>query len=362
MMKLKKVDAQTLLEFTTEVLKSFGYPQAQADITAKVLVEADARGIPSHGVARLAMYKRNVAGGSARPAAEPEVIHETPVSLSVDGKHGIGPYISKFTMEKCLKKGLETGVCFGSVKDSNHFGIAGYWADMATSHNMIGMAFTNTLKCGIVTGGRERLLGTNPIAVAIPRDNKESFLLDMATTTVAHGKIEVYGRRKKEMPIGWAVDEYGKNSSDARHIEDLILSKEPFGGQLYLGGEGEMLGGHKGYGLALLVELLCSGLSLGTWSRYTFQGGEGSGTAHFFAVFRLDLFGDAEKIKKHVDSILTEIQNSERAPGYDRIYVHGEKEWGNRAVSIKDGVPLDAATCTLLEGFAKDYNIPSLFN
>lgn len=357
-MDFKKIEYQKLLNFTCEIMKGLGYPQSQAEIASKVLVEADARGIPSHGVARLAFYKKNIDGNFTVPEAEPEIVHETPVSVVVDGKSGIGPYISKVTVEKCLEKAQQSGVCFGSVRNSNHFGIAGFWAELAARKDMIGMAFTNTRRCGIVTGGRERLLGTNPIAVAIPRDGGEPFLLDMATTTVAHGKIEVYDRRNKEMPFGWAVDEKGKDTTDAHHIEELFKDRQGgYGGHLYLGGEGEMLGGHKGYGLGLLVELLCAGLSLGRWSKHTFEG-EGSGTTHFFAAFRLDLFGNANDIKKHIDSILTDIQNSEKADGYDRIYIHGEKEWENRERAMKEGISLDPATCMLLQDFAQTFNIP----
>lgn len=358
---MRKIENGKLRTFTCEVLQSLGYPPDRADITAEVLTEADARGIPSHGVARLAFYRRNLDSNFSVPKAEPEIVHETPISVVVDGHKGIGPYISKFTMDRCLKKGKENGVCFGSVRNSNHFGIAGFWAEKATQEDMIGMAFTNTRKCGIATGGRERMLGTNPIAVAIPRAGRNPFMLDMATTTVAHGKIEVYDRRDKTMPIGWAVDESGKNCDDAHHIEKLIMGEGNYGGQLYLGGEGEILGGHKGYGLGLLVELLCSGLSMGTWSRHTYAD-EAGGITHFFAIFRLDLFGKAEEIKEHVDSILSEIQNSSKAEGYDRIYVHGEKEWENRQRSLKEGINLDDATCRLLDNFAGEFGIKSLWD
>lgn len=356
-MELRRFDSGELLLLTQEILKSYGYPSYSAEIAAKVLVEADMRGIPSHGVARLGFYRRNIAGGFAIPNAEPEIIHETPVSVVVDGHHGTGPHISKFTMDKCLEKGSENGVCFGSVRDSNHFGIAGFWAELAARKDMIGMAFTNTRKCGIVTGGRERLLGTNPIAVAIPVDKGDPFLLDMATTTVAHGKIEVYDRRNKEMPLGWAMDENGKGTCDAHSFEKLFYTDDTYGGHLYLGGEGEILGGHKGYGLGLLVELLCSGLSMGRWSRHTFEG-EGSGITHFFAVFRLDLFGEAGEIRKYMDNILTEIRSSERAPGYERIYVHGEKEWENRRCSMENGVALDDVTCEVVRSLAEEFRIP----
>lgn len=152
------------------------------------------------------------------------------------------------------------------------------------------------------------------------------FLLDMATTTVAHGKIEVYDRRKKPMPLGWAVDENGKGTTDASTFERMFLSTDQYGGHLFLGGEGEENGGHKGYGLGLLVDLLCAGLSMGAFSLNTFKPGQGSGIAHFFGAFRLDLFGKTEDIRAHIAEILRTVRESEVAEGNKRIYIHGEKE------------------------------------
>jgi LDH2 family malate/lactate/ureidoglycolate dehydrogenase len=291
-----------LLKLTRNILsRRYNYSDKEADITARVLVEADARGIPSHGVSRLDFYGKNIAGGFARAGEEPTIAHETPCSLVVDGHDGVGPYISEWSVKRLLDKAHQTGSAFCAVRNSNHFGIAGYWAELIAKNDMIGMAFTNTRTCGIPTFGRERVLGTNPIAVAIPESPENGygiFLLDMATTTVAHGKIEVYDRRKKPMPEGWAVDENGKGTKDATAFEHLFYHNERYGGHLFLGGEGEESGGHKGYGLGLLVELLCSGLSLGASSLHTFQKGQGSGITHFFSAMRLDLFGEADALKE----------------------------------------------------------------
>lgn len=357
---MKNISINDLESFAVSVLQKYGYPRPQAEITARVLVEADARGIPSHGVARLAFYRKNIEGNYAFPLAEPEIVSQTPVSAIIDGHNGIGPYIADSVMRTCIEKAEQTGVAFGSVKNSNHFGIAGYWAEMAAKHDMAGIALTNTRKCGIATFGRERLLGTNPIAFAFPTTEGEPFLLDMATTTVAHGKIEVYHRRDKKMPEGWAVDENGHVTTDAHHVEELFGSEESHGAQLYLGGEGELLGGHKGYGLGLMVELLSSALSMGRWSRHTFEG-EGSGITHFFGVFRLDIFGNKEDIKAYASSILKEIRESEKAPGQDRIYIHGEKEAENRKRSETEGISVDEATCDLLKGYAAEFKLPDPF-
>jgi LDH2 family malate/lactate/ureidoglycolate dehydrogenase len=339
------------LKTLTETLLTglYGYSQAEARITAEVLVEADARNIPSHGVSRLDFYRGNLKGGFAKPRTEPEVVYETPSSLVVDGHDGVGPYIADFSVKRMLAKAETQGSAFCSVRNSNHFGIAGFWAEQAARKDMIGLAFTNTRPCGIPTYGRERLLGTNPICAAIPcGEEGRIFMLDMATTTVAHGKVEVYDRRKQPMPAGWAVDDNGAAMYDATAFEKLFWANPRFGGHLYIGGEGEESGGHKGFGMGLLVELLCSGLSLGAASYDTFQHGRGSGITHFFGALRLDLFGSVSALKAHIASILDSIKNSARAEGRDRIYIHGEKEAEARALSLKNGITLDEATCKML--------------
>ena len=222
------------------------------------------------------------------------------------------------------------------------------------------MAFTNTRICAIPTFGRQRILGTNPICVAIPQQEGPPFMLDMATTTVAHGKIEVYERRDRDMPLGWAVDDAGKGSTDTKAFQKLFWSDSPDGGHLFLGGEGEVLGGHKGYGLGLLVDLLCAGLSLGSFSLHTFSG-KGSGIAHFFAAIRLDLFGDPEEIRRHIGSILAEVRGSHLAGDNKRIFIHGEKEAEARAHALEHGIELDVATCDLLAKYGEEFGISPLF-
>ncbi|HOO64614.1 MAG TPA: Ldh family oxidoreductase, partial [Synergistaceae bacterium] len=204
---------------------------------------------------------------------------------------------------------------------------------------------------------KERLLGTNPIAVALPAAKGKHFLLDMATTTVPHGKIEVCARRGLSMPFGWAVDEKGKDTRDAEGMSTLFKSALPFGGQLMLGGRGELLGGHKGYGLGLLVELFCAALSGGTWSRHTFTPETGGAIAHFFAALDLRLFGDPAEIAATVESILEEIRRSSPAEEQERIYIHGEKEREHRQKALASGVPLDETTWKELEAYGKRFSL-----
>ncbi len=345
-----------LLTYTVKVLEKLGYPTERAEVTSKALVEADARGVPSHGVGRLSWYESNIKSGATFLEAEPEIVHETPLSLVVDGHNGIGAYVAQFTMSRVVEKAKKAGAGFGAVRNSNHFGMAGLWAEMATAEGFMGMAFCSTRVSAIPTFGSERIMGTNPICFAIPAAGKTHFMLDMATTVVAHGKVEVYERRNKPMPLGWAVDETGADTTDTHHFQTLFRSDMPHGGHLFLGGSGEELGGHKGFGLGLFVELLCAGMSLGGWSRETF-GPEGAGIACFFGAMRTDLFGDSAHIAAHVEEILEGVRSSAKAEGHDRIYIHGEKEAEARARSLVEGVPLDTATWKMLDDYATRFGI-----
>jgi len=261
-MKEGYIKYDELLSYTTKILQKLGYPKAQAEVTAWILAEADARGVPSHGVGRLEFYESNIKSGFNFPNAEPEIVHETPLSLVVDGHHGVGPYVAEFTMARVVEKARSAGAGFGAVRNSNHFGMAALWAEMAAAQGFIGMSFCNTRICSIVTFGRDRILGTNPICFAIPSAGKTHFILDMATTTVAHGKVEVYERHDKPMPTGWVVDEKGADTTDIHGFQKIYREKRT-GGHLFLGGAGEELGGHKGYGLGLFVDILCAGMSMG---------------------------------------------------------------------------------------------------
>lgn len=359
-MERTTVKYEKLYQFMVHMLeKGMNYPKASAEITAEVLVEADARGHASHGVARIKMYYDEVNDGKNHPEAVPHIVHETPISLVIQGNKAPGFPVSQMAVEKTLEKAKLNGTCMTVVRDSCHFGMAGYWAEKAADQGMMGWAFTNTLRAGIPLLGRERLLGTNPICVAIPTGRKPHFILDMATTTVAMGKIEVAARRGGTMPLGWAVDGNGKDTADAASVaENSRFNKSPYGGLLYLGGATETHGGHKGYGLGLLVELLTAGLSMGypSYSTYT----EGCGICHYFQATRMDLFGKPEEIKDHIAEILDRIKTSPKADGEERIYIHGEKEHERRLRSLEDGVWLDAATWQRLDQYADLFGVPHL--
>jgi len=350
---------EVLSAHTSAILEKLGYPKPQAETTAWVLVEADARGVPSHGVGRIPFYETNIHKKFVFPDAEPEIVHETPISLTVDGHNGIGGHIAKFAMDRIIDKARKSGAGFAAVRNSSHFGMAALWAEMASKEGFIGMSFTNTRICSIVTFGRERILGTNPICYSIPTAGKTPFTLDMATTTVAHGKVEVHERRDKPMPEGWCVDEQGNDATDI-HAFQKIYRESKFGGHLFLGGAGEELGGHKGYGLGLLVDLLCSGMSMGSWCRDTFSPTNGCGVTHFFGALNTNLFGNSNEITAHVESILQQVRDSEKSEGHDRIFIHGEKELEKREEYLAKGIPVDDGELKMMASYAEKFGLEKL--
>lgn len=331
------VDFEELVKASAAALKHARFPTDKSEEAARVLVEADARGIRSHGVVRLTRYLSEASQGFINPEAEPEVVFETPVSLVVNGNRGLGQHVSNFAMERCIKKAESSYICFATVRNSNHFGIAGYYSELAQKRGMMGISMTNTYPLVVPTFGREAMLGTNPIAVCIP-GTRAPFHMDMATSVVPRGKIEVRLRAGQSIPEDWAVDENGDRTTDAQAVINNF-NTHSYGGILPLGGEGEGFGGHKGFGLATLVDMLSAGLSLGQWSRdtYTDQGG---GVCHFFGAVRLEAFGDAQAIRAQVQGIMDKLCASPTSSGQDKIYFHGEKEMAKRANSMKNGVPL----------------------
>lgn len=358
-MSFDRISYQALVDLSSSILLSIGYPDHKARITAVVLAEADARGISSHGVTRLKVYRNELEDGHVRPAADPEVVHETPVSIVVDGHYGVGAHISEFTMKKVIEKTRAQGTCYASVRNSNHFGMAGLWAEMAVKEGLMGTAFTNTIRCAVPTLGKDRLLGTNPIAVGIPSDGELPWLLDMATTTAPRGKLGVYKRRGLEMPEGWFVGEDGETVTDpglaTRILADPTGDK---GGLLYLGGATELMGGHKGYGLAVLVDMLCGPLAGGPWTKEVFQTMDAN-VGHFFSAARLDLFGDEKDILRRVGGVMETLRNSAPTEGNERVYVHGEKEYLRRREAMETGIGLDGATFEMLEDFAAEFGLTS---
>jgi LDH2 family malate/lactate/ureidoglycolate dehydrogenase len=342
-----------LRTFVTTVLEKVGVPAEDAAIVADVLIAADLRGVESHGVARLdAYYVSRIRAGQLDPKPKLETVRETATSVLTDAGNGLGHPAGHRTMQRVLDKAAQSGAAFGAVRNSNHFGIAGYYAMLALDRDMIGIASTNSVRYGAPTFGRDILLGTNPLAFAIPAKNEPAFVLDFATTTVPKGKLEVYNRKGKQLNPGWAIDANGHETLDPQ-----VALK---GALLPLGGFGVDNGGHKGYGLGLLVDILCGVLSGGAFGNDLPSPSDGplpGKISHFFAAFTIAGFRDPEQFKADMDTELRAFKDSAKAPGHDRIYVAGEIEHEKTVYNREHGVPVHVKVWDGLQKLAGDLDI-----
>lgn len=335
------VTADRLFQFTKSILKSIGCSDIDAHQGADVLLSADLRGVDSHGVARLSGYLRLYEKERLNPTPNIQLVHETPSTAVVDGDAGLGLVVGPHAMKIALDKAANVGSGWVAVKNSNHYGIAGYHAMMALDKDCIGISLTNASPLVSPTFSKERLLGTNPIAVAIPAKNQPPFVLDMATTTAANGKLEVLQRKNEDAPEGWLQDKEGNVTTNAKGLIE--------GGSMRpLGGE-RLHGSHKGYGLGALVDILSavlSGANYGPWvppfvaflDPPTDPVGEGIG--HFFGALRIDAFRPAEDFKSHMDNWITRFRSSETTDGEDRVLIPGDPEREMQIQRRKDGIQL----------------------
>ena len=353
----RNVDYESLVSFCAEVFRALELSETDSMQAARVLVAADARGIPSHGVGRLWRYVNGLQTRLMLPDACPETVMDTPSSIVVNARGGMGAPVSVDTMEKVIAKAETSGAAFGCIKDSNHFGIAGYYAMMALEKDMLGIAMTNTAALGVPTFGKQVMYGTNPIAFAAPADREESFVLDMSTTVVTRGKIEVYDRLEKPLPLGWAVDKTGQSASHARQILEDMFHRYG-GGILPLGGYGDQFGGHKGYGLAVMVDILCAvlcGAPFGTDICDTETSSARVG--HFFGAIKIDRFRDPMDFRRDMDTMLKRLRECPTADDCERVYFAGQKELEHTDLAMREGVPVLEKTCESLREIGKDLGI-----
>ena len=352
-----KIAREKLTKLCTEIFISLGLPEEDARDSAEILTEADARGIQSHGTARIKRYADGLRAGLMSGDTKPLVIHETPVSLVLDAQGAMGLSLSKKAMEKLIGKAKENGLAVCSIRDSNHFGIAGYYAEMAAREDMIGIAMTNTAALGVPTFAREAAFGTNPIAFAAPALNGKLFSLDMSTTTVTRGKIEVYERQGKELPPLWAVGKDGLITTDPVSLLDDMLHQRG-GGLLPLGGEGELSSGYKGYGLGVMVDILCAIASGGVFGRAVKDTEITSArVCHFFMAICIDLFRPAMDFKKDMDAMLRDLNSLSPAEGAERVYYAGQKEQEELDRSRLYGVTLEESTWKILCSLAGELRV-----
>ena len=320
-----KVDA--LQEFTINVFNKFGVPVEDAKIAADILIAADQRGIGSHGLQRLTRYTNGLKTGVMKPIADIKVLKETPNTLLISGGDGLGQVVGYKAMKLVIDKALKNNIAFAAVRDSNHYGIAGYYAMMALKHNLIVFSITNSAPLVVPTHGKNAIIGTNPISIAVPAGKEQPFVLDMATSTVTRGEVEVYAREGKPMPITWATDELGNPTQDASRVEANLLEKKG-GGLIPLGGAEEEGGGHKGYGLCVALDILSGVLSGSAFGPNLYAKKDvPAKVSHFFGAIKIDAFIELALFKSMMDEYIDVLKNSEKAAGKDRIFIHGEKEF-----------------------------------
>lgn len=348
-MGYSRIKYETMKNIADSVFEKLGYSREDSQAISNVILESDLRGIESHGVQRLDLYYRSIKQGKIKVNEGMEIIYETPVSAVVDAHEIAGQLSGQKAMNMAIQKAKSTGFGMVAVRNANHYGIAGYYATMALKEGMMGISMTNAEAIIPPTFGKRAMLGTNPIAVAI-NAKPYPFILDIATSVVPRGKTEVYVKKNQPMPLGWAIDANGKETQDAVELNYNIRQKL-CGGILPLGGSTEMFGGHKGYGLALLVEIM-TGIFAGGYTSNRTYGYSGAGmplknevkTCPCFIAIDYGIFGDKAEIEDRLSKYLQEIRDSEKVEGYDRIYTHGEKEMEARKDRLENGILVNEAT------------------
>jgi L-2-hydroxycarboxylate dehydrogenase (NAD+) len=351
--------AAQLHEFTKSVFTKLDVPEPDAALAADVLAAADLRGIDSHGVARLHTYFDLLSARRINPRPTLRVIRESASTATVDGDNGLGLVIGPRANEIAMDKAQQAGSGWVAVCNTNHYGIAGYYPLRALERDLIGWAMTNSSAGVAPLWGADRMLGTNPIAIAFPGREEPAIVIDMATSAVAYGKIEIAHRMGKPIPVGWAIDREGRPTTDPEAMMEG-------GALLPLGSERE-LGGHKGYSLGLMVEVLCAALSGANWGPFAppFAISEvvpsrsvGKGIGHFFGAMRIDAFRDPHEFKAQIDQIIRTLRATRPAPGTTGPLIPGDPERLAEKQRSRDGVPLLPAVVVDLEDIARRTGIP----
>lgn len=337
----KNFGIEDLQAFTREVFLKIGCSDEHAVLATEALLSADLRGIDSHGIARLSGYVRLWEAERINSRPDIKIVHETPSTATVDGDKGLGLVVAPFAMQIAIEKATQCGTGWVAVRNSNHFGIAAYHAMKALDKDMIGISMTNASALVAPTFSNERMLGTNPICVAIPSGDEPPFVADMATTTAANGKLEILQRKNLVAPVGWIQDESGNDTRDAHALKH--------GGALLPLGSDREHGSHKGYALGSIVDIfsaILSGANYGPWvppfPAYVAmpEGQPGLGLGHFFGAMRIDAFRPADEFKQHMDKWLSRFRSASSIDVNNKVLVPGDPEREMEAERKKQGIPL----------------------
>jgi len=360
------VSWEVLEDFMVQAFEKVGVPKEDAVFCADVLLESDRRGIESHGVNRFKpIYIDRIMAGIQNPITNIEILRETKTTAVLDGHDGMGMIVSKKAMEMAIAKAKEFGMSMVTVRNSTHYGIAGYYATMATKAGMIGITGTNARPSIAPTFGVENMLGTNPLTVGFPTNDEFPFVLDCATSITQRGKIEYFAKNNMDTPKGMVIGRDGEPLSDSKQI--LVDLTEGKAALSPLGGIGEELAGYKGYGYATVVEVLSAALQAGNYLKML-TGIDEQGNkkpyhlGHFFIVIDPEAFMGLDSFKTITTEILKELRSSEKAPGKKRIFTAGEKEylvWQEREGT---GVPINLAVQKDFINVRNSFRIPIVFD
>jgi len=353
------VSVDYLKNFMKDVFIQCGVTANDAEVCSDVLITSDVRGIESHGIGRLKMYVDRIRAGQIIPGAPLIIVRETPTTAVMDANHGLGMITGVKAMKTAIQKAKDYGMGAVAVRNSTHYGIAGYYAMMAIQEGMIGLSLTNARPSIAPTFGTQPMLGTNPIAFAAPTDDIP-FVLDAATSIIQRGKVEIAERENHPIPEGLVIDQNGHSVTDPPAILKGLVEETM--ALLPLGGAGETGSGYKGYGLATMVEILCSALQTGTFL-HGLSGFDSNGKdtfhriGHFFMAINIEAFTPLDEFKKITGSILRDLRNSRKEPGRTRIYTAGEKEFENEIKIRQFGVPIIPALQDQIKILQRDLNL-----
>lgn len=348
-------------DFMTAVFEKMGVPTEDARLCADVLLESDRRGIESHGCNRFKpIYIDRIKSGILNPVTKIDILKETPTTAVLDANDGMGMVASKKAVDMCIEKAHKYGMGMVAVRNSSHYGIAGYWTGLAAKENMIGISGTNARPSVAPTFGVENMLGTNPLTFSMPTDEPFPFTLDCATSVIQNGKIEYYARINHDTPKGLVISREGEELTDSAEILKKIRSQQA--ALAPLGGFGETTGGYKGYGYSTVVEILSAALQSGLFLK-ALDGKDEEGKirpyhlGHFFIAIDTEAFMGAEAFKKTCGDILRDLRGSEKAPGQERIYTAGEKEYDVWMYRKDKGVPVTEAVQKEFIGLRDEFGL-----
>jgi L-2-hydroxycarboxylate dehydrogenase (NAD+) len=347
---------EDLTSFSIACLKKVGARQSDAREVSGVLAMADLKGKDSHGIARLRRYVDGLAQGKINAQATPKIIKESSGSILIDAQNGLGQPASIFAMSHAIEKAKKGGIGIATVLNSNHFGIAGYYADLACQKNMVGIAVSNASPQVAPTFGAESMYGTNPLAIGFPINPQHSFLLDMATSIVSRGRLERYRWQSKDIPEGWIIDQTGENPESLSEIISNLKKRIRYS-LLPLGGFGETTGGHKGYGLGVAIDLLCGPFIGAGWGRHVY-GPKGANLGHCFISIDPEFFAGLPYFQIEAQKMLSELQSSKKIKTAEKIYFPGEKSSDIAKLRKEKGIPLPLMVVDDLKKLSLTYDVP----